>query len=262
MRRQEAGCAAWIGIFSHAALLLPPDSSFLKLPAAQILFQVFYARSFTRISRGGDWVPAKLFVLLFSYFLGNFNSGFIFSKLFFQKDLRCHGSKNPGATNAFRVFGGIAGTFVLLLDSGKGALAAAVARRLFPGELLPCLAGLCVVLGHIWPVLLRFKGGKGVATSAGVALVLQPSALLLDLVPFFILLFGTGYMSLASMACGLLLPVISLLRHGRFSPVVWLSFVQGLLIVFAHRENIKRLRRHTESKIFQKKGTTHESHRH
>ena len=189
-------------------------------------------------------------VLAIPYLLGNFNSGIVLSKLFYKKDLRRFGSKNPGATNAMRVLGRAAGFLVLFVDAGKGVAAVALAKRLLPGMFWPCLAGLLVVLGHIFPALFQFKGGKGVATTAGVTLLLQPPVLLLELIPFLILLFGLRYMSLASVACGLLLPIITFLWRRQITPLFWMSLILGLLIVFTHRENIKRLIRREEKKLF------------
>ena len=188
-----------------------------------------------------------------AYLLGNFNAGIVFSTLIFKKDLRRHGSRNPGATNAFRVLCGAAGSLVLFFDALKGAAAVALARWLLPGAYWPCAAGLLAVLGHVFPALFKFKGGKGVATAAGVTLLLQPAVLLLDLVPFFILLFGLRYMSVASIASALLLPVITFLLHGQITPPFWLGLALGALIVFTHRENIRRLMQHEENKLFQKK---------
>jgi len=194
-----------------------------------------------------------IFVPIAAYLLGNFNSGIIFSWLLHKKDLRQLGSKNPGTTNAFRVLGRATGILVLFFDALKGVAAVALANWLLPGQVWPCIAGFLVVLGHIFPVLFKFKGGKGVATTAGVTLFLQPPVLLIALIPFFSLLLGVKYMSVASIVSTLLLPVISLLWFRGITPMVWLSLCLGLFIVFTHRENIKRLLRHEENKLFQKK---------
>lgn len=199
----------------------------------------------------------KLLLPFFSYLLGNFNSGIIFSKLFYRKDLRKHGSKNPGATNAFRVLGKASGFLVLFFDALKGAMAVLLAKWLLPGEeLWLAVAGFCVTLGHIFPALFRFKGGKGVATAAGVAAAAQPGALLtLLLGPFFALLFGTGYMSLASVVSAALLPPVSLAwNRWRFTPLCWMSLAQGIVVIAMHHGNIRRLLRHEESRLFGKKG--------
>ena len=188
-----------------------------------------------------------------AYLLGNFNSGIIFSWLLHKKDLRQLGSKNPGTTNAFRVLGRATGLLVLFFDALKGVAAVALAKWLLPGDIWPCVAGFLVVLGHIFPVFFKFKGGKGVATTAGVTFMLQPMVLLFDLIPFFALLFGVKYMSVASIVSTMLMPVISLLWYRGVTPMFWLSLILWLFIVFTHRENIKRLLRHEENKLFQKK---------
>jgi len=194
-----------------------------------------------------------ILVPIAAYLLGNFNSGIIFSWLLHKKDLRQLGSKNPGTTNAFRVLGRATGILVLFFDALKGIAAVALANWLLPGQIWPCIAGFFVVLGHIFPVLFKFKGGKGVATTAGVTLFLQPPVLLLVLPPFFALLFGLKYMSVAAMVGTLLLPFISLMWFRSVTPMFWLNLVLWLFIVFTHRENIKRLLRHEENKLFQKK---------
>ena len=194
-----------------------------------------------------------ILVPIAAYLLGNFNSGIIFSWLFHKKDLRQLGSKNPGTTNAFRVLGRATGFLVLFFDALKGVAAVALAKWLLPGDIWPCIAGFFVVLGHIFPVFFKFKGGKGVATTAGVTFLLQPPVLLLVLPPFFLLLFGLKYMSVAAIVSTLLLPFISLFWFRGVTPMFWLNLILWLFIVFTHRENIKRLLRHEENKLFQKK---------
>ena len=180
----------------------------------------------------------------------------------FKKDIRLFGSGNPGTTNTFRVFGKAAGIFVLLADGLKGAGAVWLARWLLgsEGELWPALAGLCVMLGHIYPVAFKFKGGKGVATTAGVMAFLQPPVFLTMLIfPFATLLLTVKYMSVASLACGLLLPVVTLIWHRlqagvwELTPLFWVTTAQAAVVFFAHRSNIKRLINGTENKLFQKK---------
>ncbi|MDR1464623.1 MAG: glycerol-3-phosphate 1-O-acyltransferase PlsY [Oscillospiraceae bacterium] len=204
----------------------------------------------------------KILVMAAAYFLGNFNSGIIFSRVFHHKDIRQFGSKNPGTTNAFRVLGKLTGSLVLFADALKGAAAVLLAKALLgnetaPGpDFWPALAGLLVIVGHIYPVLFKFKGGKGVATTAGVTLILQPVVLLLVLIPFLILLFTVKYMSVASVTGALLLPWGTLAwQRGTLGGLFWLALIQAALIVFTHRSNLGRLRNHTENKLFQKKKT-------
>ncbi|MCL2105921.1 MAG: glycerol-3-phosphate 1-O-acyltransferase PlsY [Oscillospiraceae bacterium] len=197
----------------------------------------------------------KIAALVIAYLLGNFNSGILFSKLLFHKDIREHGSKNPGTTNAFRILGKGAGSLVLFADTLKGALAILIAGWLAPGsELWLALAGVCVTLGHIFPVLFKFKGGKGMATTSGVALAAQPVVYFTLLGPFCAILFGTRYMSLASLSVALLLPPTALAWNGwRFTPLIWMYIFQGITIIATHHANIRRLLNGTENRLFNNK---------
>jgi len=204
----------------------------------------------------------KMLALAAAYLIGNLNFGIIVSRAVFKKDIRLFGSGNPGTTNAFRVLGKAAGFFVLFADALKGTGAVLLARRLpgCEGELWPALAGLCVMLGHIYPVVFKFRGGKGVATSAGVMAALQlPVFLALLLGPFAVALLTVKYMSVASLACAALLPGATLIWHRlqagcwEATPLFWVSIAQAALVIFAHRGNIKRLAEGTENKLFQKK---------
>ena len=197
----------------------------------------------------------KLLTPLFAYLLGNFNAGIIFSRLFFRKDLREHGSKNPGTTNAFRVLGKASGFLVLFTDALKGAAAIFLTKWLLPDEeLWLAVVGFCVTLGHIFPVFFKFRGGKGVATTAGVTVASQPKVLVALLGQFFVILFGTRYMSLASIISAALLPLVSLaFHHWQFTPLVWMGLAQGIVIIAMHHTNIKRLLRHEENQLFNKK---------
>ena len=197
----------------------------------------------------------KIVVPLATYLLGNFNSAIIFSWLIYRKDVREYGSKNAGTTNAFRTFGKGAGALVLVFDALKGIAAILLAKCLLPGqELWAAVAGFCVTLGHIFPVVFKFKGGKGMATSAGVLGAAQPKVLLTLLAPFLLLCFGTRYMSLASVSVAMLSPLVTLAWNGWHpTPLFWANLALAVLITFMHRENIKRLLNGTENKLFGKK---------
>jgi len=200
----------------------------------------------------------KILVPILAYLLGNLNFGILVSKLVYKEDIREQGSGNAGSTNAFRVYGKAAGVFVLVADALKGVAAVLLAQWLLGGEnngLWPALAGLCVMLGHIYPALFKFKGGKGVATTAGVMAAQQPFAFLTLLVfPFASLLFTLKYMSVASISAAVLLPVAIFAWSGwQLTPLFWVSIAQAAVIIFAHRENIKRLLAGNENKLFQKK---------
>ncbi|MGQ0560454.1 MAG: glycerol-3-phosphate 1-O-acyltransferase PlsY [Gemmatimonadota bacterium] len=169
-------------------------------------------------------------------------------------DLRAHGSGNLGATNAFRVLGWRAATPVFLLDIAKGSFPAFFFPR-WDGVDAPLLAlayGAAAIVGHVFSVYVRFKGGKGVATSAGVLLALAPAAAGAAIALWAALVFLTGYVSLASIVAAAVLPFLILGLHGS-SPVFWLSLALAAFVIFAHRANIGRLLRGEEHR-FRSKG--------
>ncbi|MGQ0813002.1 MAG: glycerol-3-phosphate 1-O-acyltransferase PlsY [Gemmatimonadota bacterium] len=162
-------------------------------------------------------------------------------------DLRQHGSGNLGATNAFRVLGWRAATPVFIVDILKGFFPTYF-FPLWDGVDEPLLAlayGAAAILGHVFSVYVRFKGGKGVATSAGVLLALAPAPVAIAIAIWGALVYVTGYVSLASMVVAALLPFIILAVQGA-TPVFWLSLGLAAFVIFAHRANIKRLLRGEE----------------
>ncbi len=195
---------------------------------------------------------------LLGYLLGSIPTSLIVGRLFFGTDIRTQGSGNAGGTNAFRVFGWPAGLAVVVVDVGKGVAAVLLARS-FGGDgstvpgLLPLLAGVCAVLGHIWTVFAGFRGGKGVATSAGVLAAVEPVSFLITLVFFALGLGFTGIVSLSSLTAALVFPVAVTARYFSGSPVP--AFLPpaawgiGALVVFAHRRNIARLLRGEEKRF-------------
>lgn len=169
-------------------------------------------------------------------------------------DLRQHGSGNLGATNAFRVLGWKAGLFVFLVDLCKGF----IPTFFFPkwdhssNASLALAYGGAAILGHVFSIYVRFKGGKGVATSAGVLLALAPYAVVIGMVIFAAIVAMTGYVSLGSIAAAVSLPVIIYFYHG-ISPVLYLALALALFVIFAHRANIKRLARGEEHSFRKRK---------
>ncbi len=197
---------------------------------------------------------------LIAYAIGNLNFSIIFSRLFYNKDIRNYGSGNAGSTNTFRNFGPWMGTLVLICDIAKGVGAVLLGKYIiFGGYNLPAayLAGLCAAIGHIYPALFKFKGGKGVATIAGMMFAIDWRMSLVGLVFFLVVLLVTGFMSLASLTMAACSPILSFIFSFfiyRYTVIdaIWVSFsgaVMGGIIVFTHRENIKRLYKGTESKI-------------
>src|SRR5262245_60164183 len=147
-----------------------------------------------------------------------------------------------------RSAGKLPGLLALLLDAGKGALAVALAQRLDVSDVLPALAAAGAVLGHVYPVFLGFRGGKGVATGAGAFLPVAPFATLLALVAFAVVLATTRYVSLGSIAGALAIPA-ALYALDAPSPLLRVGVLLALLIVFKHKENIQRLLSGSERRL-------------
>lgn len=228
-------------------------------------------------------------VIVIAYLLGSIPFGYLIVRATQDADVRESGSGGTGATNVSRRAGKAAGVITLVLDALKGAAAVAIAKLILGlpifggvrhmGPTLPTLGGsnlgehvlighagspediywwvaaaaIAVIVGHIFPVWLRFRGGKGVATGVGVFLMLAPIAVALAAVVFFVVVAWTRYVSLGSILAAVAIPLFVLLQNAFISPVEFLAPVMSTaiagaaLIVFAHRENIRRLIRGTES---------------
>ena len=194
-----------------------------------------------------------------SYLLGSIPFGVLMAKLFGARDVRKAGSGNIGATNVARVAGPLAGILTLLLDAAKGWFAVWLAARMMHGEAFAMvLAGFFAMLGHCFPVWLRFRGGKGVATAAGVFAALCPAAMLAALMLFLLVVGFWRFVSLGSIAAAAAIPLlVYLLWAPHFAPpasVTLLSLAIAALVVYQHRGNISRLARGEEPKFsFSKK---------
>lgn len=168
-------------------------------------------------------------------------------------DLREHGSKNLGATNVYRTLGWKYALPVALFDIAKGAVPVLLAP---PPAWVPIAAGVAAVLGHMFSPFVRFKGGKGVATAAGMFLALAPLALLLALAVWGLCLWLTGYVSLSSIIAAASLPLWVWLTTRHSTYVFWASVALAGLIAFAHRRNIARLIAGTENRFRTRGGAT------
>jgi glycerol-3-phosphate acyltransferase PlsY len=185
-------------------------------------------------------------VLAASYLIGSIPFSFLVARAFGVSDVRRVGSGNVGATNVLRNAGKVAGLLAFLLDTGKGAAAAALAAKLVPGvDWLPPAAAVAAVVGHMFPVWLRFEGGKGVATGLGAFAPLAPRAALAALVVFLLVAALTRYVSLGSVAGALALATLAWLWHGP-GPLAAAAAFTAALVVFRHRSNLRRIRRRTE----------------
>ena len=187
-------------------------------------------------------------LIIIAYLLGNFSTSFIVGKLMGNIDIRNHGSGNAGSTNVFRTLGLKAGLTAFIGDSIKGVLAVYLARR-FGGDTVALIAGVAAIVGHNWPFVLKFKGGKGIATSIGVALMVHPSSALICIAIGVVILLVFKYVSLASVSAIALLPIF-LYSQGRDYFIF--SVIISAMAIFRHRENIRRLFNGTERKITSK----------
>jgi glycerol-3-phosphate acyltransferase PlsY len=200
-------------------------------------------------------------ILLPAYLVGSIPWGFIIGK-FNGLDIRRHGSHNIGATNVVRTMGKGWGYLCFLLDFLKGALPVlVVAVTTDPAKepWIPVLTAAAVVLGHIYPVYLNFKGGKGVATSIGVLVALAPLPLFGSLILWVVVFQFSRYVSLASCIAAAMFPIFGLMlriqeKEGNpTTPTLLLMLGLAIMILFRHKENIRRLRNGTESRFHRKK---------
>ncbi|MCL2064708.1 MAG: glycerol-3-phosphate 1-O-acyltransferase PlsY [Candidatus Cloacimonetes bacterium] len=202
--------------------------------------------------------------LIMAYLVGSIPFAFIYGKVFKKIDIRQHGSGNVGATNVLRVFGTKAGLIVLFLDIFKGFFPVCIMLMLIPlwsisivgeggYEWLPVLVGIFAILGHTFSMFLSFKGGKGVATSAGVFLALCPLNFLGAILFFMLVVFLTKYVSLGSILAIIALMISNFMFFDLNIYVKIFTLIMAIFIIYTHRTNIKRLLNGTENKISFKK---------
>ena len=191
-------------------------------------------------------IGAILICMVIPYLLGSLNFAIIFSKLFYHDDIRKYGSGNAGMTNMLRTYGKLPALATLLCDMLKGAVAVLFGLLIF-SDWGSAVAGLFVVLGHMFPCFYKFKGGKGVATTAMVVLATNPLVFVILLAIFLIIVIGTKFVSLGSVMCVMIYPY--LLSRFEIGPNVLSGIIIAALVIFMHRSNIKRLMTGQESKI-------------
>ena len=206
------------------------------------------------------------YVILFlgfvaAYMIGSIPTAYIFGRVLKGIDIREYGSGNTGATNVFRVIGKAPGIIVLIIDIIKGYVSATYLASGFMylapvtrPELYRILAGLSAIAGHNWTLFLNFKGGKGVATSAGAVIGLIPKVFWLGFLVWLITFFITGFVSLGSIAAVISIPIFTL-AFGEPAEIIVFTCLLCLIIVYKHKPNIRRLARGEEKRIlfFKKK---------
>jgi len=181
---------------------------------------------------------------IISYLMGSIPFGFILTKIFLKKDIRDIGSGNIGATNALRTGNKLIGYTTLVLDISKAVIPVIYVKIYFP-ELI-FIASLCAFLGHVFPVWLKFKGGKGVATYVGILFSINVLLGTIFIISWVVIFISTKYSSLSSVIGALSIPAY-LLIIGQSNNVIFF-IIMFVLIFFTHRENIKRLKNKEESK--------------
>jgi len=183
-----------------------------------------------------------------AYLIGSVPFALLLTRRWSAVNLRSIGSGNLGAANVMRASGVAAGVLVAALDAAKGAVSVALAARLSADAAAPAAAGLAAILGHVYPIWLRFRGGKGVATACGVFSMLTPAAILPALAIFVGVVWVTKYVSLGSLLASVALPPIAYAVGGSM-PAVVAAFGAAAIIVFRHRSNLGRLRTGTERRF-------------
>ena len=181
-----------------------------------------------------------LLIVLISYIMGSISGAIIVSYSLFKEDIRSKGSGNAGSTNIFRNYGIKYAALAFIIDSLKGILAPLIAYYL-DSQYGQYIAGVVVVIGHVWPIYYGFKGGKGMATSIGVNIYTDYRIAILQGIGFLIFNYTVKIVSVASLALTVLAFIYVLIVHNSNIPFVIMSLLNTIIVIYSHRENIKRL---------------------
>lgn len=186
-------------------------------------------------------------IAVIAYLLGNFATAYLVSKTAARIDIRKYGSGNAGSTNVLRVLGAKPAAIAFLGDVLKGTAAVLIGRYM-GGSYGEIIAGIFVILGHDWPIVLNFKGGKGIATTIGLMLPIDPLMVLLIVITGVIVISITRYVSLASVLGMCIYPVAMIITHKPVEYIIF-SLILSAIAIIRHRTNIVRLIKGTESKL-------------
>lgn len=193
-----------------------------------------------------------LLSVVIGYFLGSISFSYLLGKWLKKIDIRNYGSGNAGATNTLRVLGKGPAITVLILDILKGMIAVLISKLIGGEGWVPFVAGLSATIGHNWPIFFNFRGGKGVATTIGVLLVLIPYPALLAGVIAIILIALTRYVSLGSLTFTVLTPIFLLFFNRYPDSYFYVAILFSILSIWQHRVNIKKIMQGTENKLGEK----------
>ncbi|WP_371369338.1 Glycerol-3-phosphate acyltransferase [Sporomusa rhizae] len=189
-----------------------------------------------------------MLVILTSYLIGSIPNGLIIGQSFYKVDLRLFGSKNIGATNAFRTLGPWPAFWVFLTDALKGVAGVLIGQYLGHTALTELIGGIAAIAGHNWSAFLKFKGGRGVATGLGVIAIIVPKVTLIVFIVWALIVYFTRYVSLASIVAAALVPITMWLLNAR-QEFFYFGILAALFVIVRHRPNIERLLKGQESKI-------------
>jgi acyl phosphate:glycerol-3-phosphate acyltransferase len=189
-------------------------------------------------------------LVVLGYLFGSLSPSVFLGKLFGGVDVRRQGSGNAGTTNAFRVLGVKLGVVVLVLDVLKGVIPVLIARFVLDDQepAVVVIVAFACILGHNYSVFLRGKGGKGVATGAGAAIAMMPVPMAIVVVLFVVLLLTTRFVSIASIACTVMFPVMAVVFRAPAAYIIG-ACVMSAVVLWAHRSNFRRLLRHQEPRV-------------
>jgi glycerol-3-phosphate acyltransferase PlsY len=193
-------------------------------------------------------MPTGIFIALFGYLFGSIPTGVLLTKFFSKVDPRKVGSKNIGATNIFRTAGKTLGILTLVGDILKGMIPIGIAIQFNVSDLWIAIVGLSSFLGHIFPIFLGFRGGKGVATALGVYVVISPVAVFIEFLVFAGIVWRWRYISLGSISCATTIPILIAFFRSDSQAYFILSVIIAALILYRHQSNISRLLQGTENK--------------
>lgn len=194
----------------------------------------------------------NIIIVLMCYLIGNISFSFLLTKVMLKKDIREYGSGNAGTTNVLRVLGKRYAVMVLVGDVLKGVLVILVGRLFELSEVTIILCGLAVILGHNWPALLGFRGGKGIATSIGVFMTFDPVVALICVLIGVVIIILSKYVSLGSVIGMGIFPLVVISLSRSFEEFLF-AFCVSLISIYKHRANISRLIKGTENKLSFKK---------